>query len=50
MRSKSKAPQEKQSLIFNNRPSTGNPKTSALTALSVVCAVREHLDLKNTFR
>ena len=40
----------KANLIFNNRPSTRNPKTSALTALSVVCAVREQLALKSTFR
>lgn len=40
----------KASLIFNNRPSTGNPKTSALTALSIVCAVREHLDAQNALR
>lgn len=29
-------------LIFNNLPSAENPKTSALTALSIVHAVREH--------
>lgn len=40
----------KAALIFNNRPSPGNPKTSALTALSIVCAVREHLDLQGTSR
>jgi aspartate dehydrogenase len=29
-------------LIFNNTPSPDNPKTSALTALSIVHAMREH--------
>jgi aspartate dehydrogenase len=31
--------------VFENSPSAINPKTSALTALSIVQAVREHLDL-----
>jgi aspartate dehydrogenase len=37
-------------LIFNNTPSARNPKTSALTALSIVCAVREHLDVLSAAR
>jgi len=37
-------------LIFNNTPSALNPKTSVLTALSIVCAVREHLGILNTAR
>lgn len=37
-------------LVFDNRPSPENPKTSALTALSIVCAVREHLDVQNAQR
>jgi len=32
-------------LVFENAPSPTNPKTSALTALSIVQAVREHLKL-----
>jgi len=37
-------------LVFNNKPSLGNPKTSALTALSIVSAVREHLGVLNALR
>ena len=37
----------KAALIFNNKPSSENPKTSALTALSIVSAVREHLGVSN---
>lgn len=32
-------------LIFNNMPSVDNPKTSALTALSIVHSVREYLGM-----
>ena len=32
-------------LSFNNTPSPRNPKTSALTALSIVCAVRDHISV-----
>lgn len=37
-------------LIFNNKPSPNNPKTSALTALSIVYAVREHLCVLDALR
>ncbi|MEO6874649.1 MAG: aspartate dehydrogenase [Opitutaceae bacterium] len=37
-------------LVFNNMPSADNPKTSALTALSIVHAVREHFVMLDAAR
>jgi aspartate dehydrogenase len=37
-------------LVFNNMPSADNPKTSALTALSIVRAVREHFAMLDAAR
>ena len=33
------------SFVFENTPSATNPKTSAVTALSIVQAVKERLDI-----